>query len=157
MSGEGTNLAALMAGRGGPSRDSKGTTSQSNSNQYYKSKKNWELKCDYCKNQGHVEDNCFRLHGYPPDWKFKKKGTSVRDLSRDIPRAPLLTDNQHDHIQHMLDGDVLTANVMANMAGMAHTNITKLIGLPWIIDSGATNHMVSTLDVLHDVQTVRPD
>jgi len=36
--------------------------------------KNWELKCDYCKNQGHVEDNCFQLHGYPPDLKFKKKG-----------------------------------------------------------------------------------
>ncbi|KAH0773275.1 hypothetical protein KY290_010412 [Solanum tuberosum] len=29
MSGEGTDLAALMAGRGGPPRYSKGTTSQS--------------------------------------------------------------------------------------------------------------------------------
>ena len=46
---------------------------------------------------------------------------------------------------------------MANMAGMAHINVIKLIDLPWIIDSGATNHMVSTLEVLHNVQTVRPD
>jgi len=83
--------------------------------------------------------------------------SGVRDLLRDVPRAYPLTDNQHDHIQHMLDGDISTANVMANMAGMAHTNVTKLTDLPWIIDSGATNHMVSTLDVLHDVRTVRPD
>ena len=76
--------------------------------------------------------------------------------ARDLPRAPPLTDNQHDHIQHMLDGDISTANMMDNMAGIAHTNFIKLTDLPWIIDS-ATNHMVSTLDVLHNVQTVRPD
>ena len=46
---------------------------------------------------------------------------------------------------------------MANMAGMAHINVIKLTDLPWIIDSGATNHMVSTLEVLHNVQTVWPD
>ena len=40
MSEEGTDLAALMAGRGGPPLYNKGTTSQSNSNQYYKGKKN---------------------------------------------------------------------------------------------------------------------
>ena len=39
---------------------------------------------------------------------------------------------------------------------MTHINVIKLTDLPWIIDS-ATNHMVSTLDVLHNVQTVRPD
>lgn len=38
--------------------------------------------------------------------------------ARDLPRAPPLTDNQHDHIQHMLDGDISIANVMANMAGL---------------------------------------
>lgn len=77
------------------------------------------------------------MHGYPPDWKFKKKGTgntaynahnvqadhssslhtSMRDLPRDVPRAPPLTSDQHGHIQQMLDGDISTANVMANMAG----------------------------------------
>uniref|UniRef100_A0A3Q7I7P1 Reverse transcriptase Ty1/copia-type domain-containing protein n=1 Tax=Solanum lycopersicum TaxID=4081 RepID=A0A3Q7I7P1_SOLLC len=36
--------------------------------------------------------------------------------ARNPPRAPSLTDEQHDHIQHMLDGDTSTANVMANMA-----------------------------------------
>ena len=57
----------------------------------------------------------------------------------------------------MFDGNYATANVMANMAVIAHTNFIKLTDLPWIIDSGATNHMVSTLDMLHNVQTVRPD
>ncbi|XP_015162188.1 uncharacterized protein [Solanum tuberosum] len=36
-------------------------------------KKNWDQICDYCKLQGHVKLDCFKLNGYPPDWKFKKK------------------------------------------------------------------------------------
>ncbi|KAH0725360.1 hypothetical protein KY284_001225 [Solanum tuberosum] len=36
-------------------------------------KKNWDQICDYCKLQGHVILYCYRLNGYPPDWKFKKK------------------------------------------------------------------------------------
>uniref|UniRef100_A0A3Q7GEW2 Reverse transcriptase Ty1/copia-type domain-containing protein n=1 Tax=Solanum lycopersicum TaxID=4081 RepID=A0A3Q7GEW2_SOLLC len=114
--------------------------------------------------QGHVESNCFRLHGYPPDWKFKKKGTgniinaynvqidgaSTKGKSMDssvnenLQRAPQMTADQHGHIMKMLDGNVSTANAIANMAG-----------LKWIIDSGATNHMISNLDLLHNVHTVK--
>ena len=30
-------------------------------------------KCDYCHFTGHTRDNCYKLIGYPSDWKFKKK------------------------------------------------------------------------------------
>lgn len=135
LSYEGTDLAALMAGKGThsdfgaqisgktmPPRYNKGSPSPQSTSQYYsKGKKNWDLKCDYCKIQGHVEDNCFRLHGYPPDWKFKKKGggnnaynvqadnssstsSGLRDktmdqlVSKDLPRAPQMTVDQHGQI-----------------------------------------------------------
>ncbi|KAH0705544.1 hypothetical protein KY289_010620 [Solanum tuberosum] len=38
-----------------------------------KPKKNWNVQCDHCKIMGHVKSDCYRLIGYPPDFKFKKK------------------------------------------------------------------------------------
>lgn len=45
----------------------------------------------------------------------------------------------------MFDENNAIANVMAYMEGMVHTSISKIFKLKWIIDSGATNHMVSSL------------
>ncbi|XP_049398988.1 uncharacterized protein LOC125862912 [Solanum stenotomum] len=28
--------------------------------------------CDYCKRPGHIKDKCYRLHGFPPNFKFTK-------------------------------------------------------------------------------------
>uniref|UniRef100_A0A3Q7FJT0 Reverse transcriptase Ty1/copia-type domain-containing protein n=1 Tax=Solanum lycopersicum TaxID=4081 RepID=A0A3Q7FJT0_SOLLC len=147
LNGEGTDLAALMAGKGSFHKYNRGTVPQnynkdstSQPTYYNKGKKNWDLKCDYCNMQGHVESNCFRLHGYPPDWKLKKKGTgntnnaynvqtegaSARGKSMDssinenLQRAPQLTTDQHGHIMNMLDGNVSTVNAMANMAASLH-------------------------------------
>ncbi|KAH0781867.1 hypothetical protein KY290_001465 [Solanum tuberosum] len=41
--------------------------------QHPKFKKNWNVQCDYCKNMGHAKVDCYRLIGYPQDFKFKKK------------------------------------------------------------------------------------
>lgn len=30
------------------------------------------LFCDYCKKTGHIKDKCYKLHGFPPDFKFTK-------------------------------------------------------------------------------------
>lgn len=30
------------------------------------------LFCDYCKKPGHIKDKCYRLHGFPPNFKFTK-------------------------------------------------------------------------------------
>ena len=57
----------------------------------------------------------------------------------------------------MFDGNTTNSNVMANMAGMVHTPRSKVTKLKWIIDSGATNHMIFILDVLHDVKTIKTE
>lgn len=31
------------------------------------------LQCEYCQYTGHTRDNCYKLIGYPSDWKHKKK------------------------------------------------------------------------------------
>ncbi|XP_009602733.1 uncharacterized protein LOC107808656 [Nicotiana tabacum] len=30
------------------------------------------LFCKYCKNPGHLVDKCYKLHGFPPNFKFTK-------------------------------------------------------------------------------------
>ncbi|KAI4357199.1 hypothetical protein L6164_001164 [Bauhinia variegata] len=29
--------------------------------------------CNYCKKLGHSKDKCYKLHGFPPDFKFTKR------------------------------------------------------------------------------------
>ena len=31
-------------------------------------------RCTHCGASGHVVDKCYKLHGYPPGYKFKNKG-----------------------------------------------------------------------------------
>ncbi|XP_075078932.1 uncharacterized protein LOC142164639 [Nicotiana tabacum] len=38
----------------------------------YKPKRN-NLFCDYCKYKGHTRDTCYKLHGYPAEFKQKRK------------------------------------------------------------------------------------
>ncbi|WMV26985.1 hypothetical protein MTR67_020370 [Solanum verrucosum] len=36
-------------------------------------KKNYNVQCDFCKLRGHSRENCWKLNGYPPDFKMKRK------------------------------------------------------------------------------------
>ncbi|OIS97769.1 hypothetical protein A4A49_62463 [Nicotiana attenuata] len=58
---ENSNLTVLVSARGGFQQ---------------RPKKNFNLVCDYCKYKGHTRENCFKLVGYPADFKHKKKGNA---------------------------------------------------------------------------------
>ena len=45
----------------------------SNTKTFVKSK-NGRPQCTHCGAMGHVVDKCYKLHGYPPGYKFKNKG-----------------------------------------------------------------------------------
>ncbi|XP_075098053.1 uncharacterized protein LOC142175370 [Nicotiana tabacum] len=47
------------------------TTRANNSAQ--KGKRNYNLYCNYCKLKGHTREGCYKLIGYPADFKYKKK------------------------------------------------------------------------------------
>lgn len=183
MSGEGTNLAALMTKRGDHSQHYRGTCQQYSNQEYQKGKKSWDQQCDFCMKQGYLKRNCFKLNGYPAVWKLKKKDNlntaynvqtenTHQNMSygnknkkemldkmatRELPRAPHLTDAQHDNILSMLNNDTSQPGMMANMAGHTHTPISKVEDLKWIVDCGATNHMSSSLSNLTNVKLVKSD
>ncbi|XP_070029654.1 uncharacterized protein [Nicotiana sylvestris] len=40
-------------------------------------KKNFNVQCEYCKLKGHTKESCYKLVGYPQDFRQKKKGYNV--------------------------------------------------------------------------------
>lgn len=120
-----------------------------------------------------MKKDCYHLNWYPPDWKFKKRDnmntaysvhtdnaqTSMSSKSRDkgklldklaigeLPRAPRIIGDQHEYILEMIKRDPKQHSVMANMAGINHISSIELEDQNWIVHSGATNHITSSLSI----------
>lgn len=71
----------------------------------------------------------------------------------DFPRAPYLTHDQHGQITRILDKDT-SHEIMANMAGTTVNSIGIIEEIRWMVDSSATNHMASNLNILTSVKPV---
>uniref|UniRef100_A0A3Q7HBM3 Reverse transcriptase Ty1/copia-type domain-containing protein n=1 Tax=Solanum lycopersicum TaxID=4081 RepID=A0A3Q7HBM3_SOLLC len=84
-SGERIELGAMMAGRG---------------NIHHRPPKNWNLQCDYYKLKGHTKNVCYKLIGYPPGYKGKKK--------EDFPNAN--TAQNEDNSKQSYQGEATAYN-----------------------------------------------
>ncbi|GKU87876.1 hypothetical protein SLEP1_g2207 [Rubroshorea leprosula] len=124
--------------------------------------------CDHCKKVGHTKDRCYKIIGYPSSWKTggtktKGKGDGQRSQShgRELifaakanhdptrtdgnqNQSPLagLTKEQYDQLLTLLGGNSIT-NHSTNMVGKM-----QISSFPWIIDSGASDHMTPNLSRL---------
>ncbi|KAA8529266.1 hypothetical protein F0562_033935 [Nyssa sinensis] len=111
------------------------------------------LKCTHCGKDGHTIDRCYRIHGYPPGPRNPKpehgSKHSAHQASGSIPPAPSSLPFTPEQCQQLL----AILNNTSQPPSMAHHvgNIeSHLSGNPsttdplWILDSGATDHMVCT-------------
>ena len=134
----------------GPTRNqihssSKGYGSQSDSRKKFR-------HCDYCNNDGHVRDTCFRLYGYP-DWYKEYK---ARIHAANMVETPLQNTSTH--------AAVTPASTSSNILDAAHfAHLEHFAGTPssyafntqnssnigtWIVDTGASTHMCSEFSLL---------
>ncbi|XP_019254158.1 PREDICTED: uncharacterized protein LOC109232917 [Nicotiana attenuata] len=176
-------------------------------------KKNFNVRCDYCKMKGHMKENCYKLVGYTQDLRQKKRGgynaaynvnilnenVDNQNQNSDVPtgaygkNASVLNQStcgsqmsygqglepvanqlgnytfskdQYDQIVQLLNKGVISTgsnneDSTANATG-TDTDTTLLVSngsQEWIIDTGATNHMVSDTNLLNEstiVQTTKP-
>lgn len=70
---DGNDATTLLSNRGN------NNSNNSCGNINYKAKTTYSsgkstFQCDYCKFKGHTRDNCYKLHGYPADFKYMRKG-----------------------------------------------------------------------------------
>lgn len=142
--------------------------------------------CTHCNMQGHTKEIYFQLIGYHPDWKGKKRvnmtqashrlqDEGMRDNCYHTPQmqalqrpggassgdgpVPHFTPNQYNQILQMLNKsntNESSANMTGIFAGTSSCNDVVRCCFNWIVDSGATNHMVSSKTLLNRDSTVNP-
>ncbi|KAL1109639.1 hypothetical protein V6Z11_D03G191200 [Gossypium hirsutum] len=125
-------------------------------------KKRFNGICDHCKVKGHKRETCYKLIGYPADFKFTKRkmnvssssavnnvstpdsacSSEVLDSSGSCPTAPMFTQDQYNQIMRLLNKDPVVVEAATSIAGMVD------LGNKWIIDTGATDHILSDLHFL---------
>ena len=114
-------------------------------------------RCDHCGKPGHVKENCWKLHRKPADGSAHIHGMTERRANAVTKKESLtstetspFTKEQLEALQRLLSQNLPS---QSNIAGSGNSMIAhkgKLskafkvsLGLlsPWIIDSGASNHM----------------
>lgn len=121
-------------------------------------------QCDHCGCKGQTRENCYKLVGYPTDFKSRKKlgnsGAYVNQVeifenatpTKSTPIA-FFTKNQYQQILQLLSktceggGEATTAKATSAGSDLLALNFT-CDNNAWIVDTGATNHMTSRLELL---------
>ncbi|XP_070006698.1 uncharacterized protein [Nicotiana sylvestris] len=151
--------------------------------------------CEYCHLKGHTKENCYKLIGYPPDFKSKKRGraigtgnsyanqagwmipltedvtcevnggansvrkhgqqppvkggfTSMASAQQQAP-ATFFTLEQYWQIIQMLNkGSDEGSSTKSATAGTETDLMSIYSDREWIVDTGASNHMASSLQML---------
>ncbi|RVX13979.1 Retrovirus-related Pol polyprotein from transposon TNT 1-94 [Vitis vinifera] len=91
--------------------------------------------CDHCRKPGHSRETCWKIHGKPVDWKprqpLEKEGRGnhvATDEQSPQPEASPFNKEQMEMLQKLL------SPFFAFTAGKKRKK-------PWIVDSGASDHM----------------
>lgn len=118
-------------------------SSRTSHNQHAEDKK--DLQCDYCGKPRHTREKCWKLHGKPPNGKGKKFGEHSTPTANEAESSPF----SKEQLSHLLKLLKSCSSSNAPIGSMAQTGSNSLalfvLGstTPWIIDSGASDHMTS--------------
>ena len=123
-------------------------------------KRNSTLYCDHCNYTGHTIDRCYKLHGYPKDFKSicqKKFAHCAQTEEQEQPCTDLTTDDvvhasftkeQYSQLLALLDKQksedshkqILTENTSHSAFFAGKFCLYSHHARSWIFDSGATDH-----------------
>ncbi|XP_075095427.1 uncharacterized protein LOC142173702 [Nicotiana tabacum] len=118
-----------------------------------------------CGYKGHLKENCYKIVGYPADFKSKKKphpgenrtfanaarteetgGTSTQ------PQGHFLTEEQYQQFIELLNkqgGEECSTNMAGIMTLLSNIPITS-----WIVDSGKTHHIAHDKNIMSNTKQV---
>nr|XP_009598282.1 uncharacterized protein LOC104094096 [Nicotiana tomentosiformis] len=123
------------------------------------------LYCDYCKKQGRAKEKCYRLHGFPQDFKFTKGRNT---------RSAVNVHGQYEEMQVCSNEDADSRNHNQNLQNLIKEQYNQLLnllenfkvnnaeknsnmitsGAVNFADSGATNYMTYRKSFLTNIITL---
>lgn len=126
------------------------------------------LFCDYCKFPGHTVDKCFKIHGYPPNHPNKFNGKRVAAVfqgydevqgseSEDVQITHISQEHYNNFLKYM-QSQYSHASSGGSLAQPESTAGAYFAGTcsnsNWIIDSGATDHICSNIDLFSELRNL---
>ncbi|KAA8523936.1 hypothetical protein F0562_010359 [Nyssa sinensis] len=142
--------------------------SQNSNSSASKNQKRDKPYCTHCKIRGHTVDRCYKIHGYPPGYKFRSNNNfnaAAHQVSTSDDRLDQsnsfggfvqnLNSNQYQQLMSMLSTHLSSSTKVTNALDPSQTNclagICFSVSLSplfssnqfWIVDSGATRHICS--------------
>ncbi|XP_075106941.1 uncharacterized protein LOC142179940 [Nicotiana tabacum] len=98
------------------------------------------VSCKYCKKLGHTLEKCYKLHGYPSDFKFTRGKRSASCVQTEGSKTE---DSKPECC--MLSSHIVAA------VGTLLCCLSQFKSDPWILDSGETNHITPYKHLLSDI------
>ena len=133
-----------------PPVDASAMAVRSSDNRFKKGAATW---CDFCHKPYHTKAKCWKLHGKPADWvpkhirdREQSGNTASAKVDDAAPENPF-TKAQLDHLTKLMSSSNVRSSLMAQ-SGNTSSHFTDLSCEPWIIDSGASDHMTGSRRLL---------
>ncbi|XP_056691697.1 uncharacterized protein [Spinacia oleracea] len=145
-------------------------------NQYRSFTNRNNLYCEHCKMRNHTIDKCWKLHGYPKDFKGKgKRIAAAAQLDEYSPKEnktdegsgvvhATFTEDQYTQLIKCLHTQLVASqaeNSSSQSLGLETTYqpqgtfcLMSKLNRNWILDSGASDHMCSDLSLFKSFDPV---
>ncbi|KAH0707709.1 hypothetical protein KY289_012785 [Solanum tuberosum] len=124
------------------------------------------IPCIHCGYKGHLKDNCYRVIGYPEDFKSRRKSSQQAQPAHPKPAANassndnhknqgsgyFLTEQQYQELLGKQQAHSHSNNeCVSNMTGI-HSLLSNVITSEWIVDSGSSHHITPYRELLSDIK-----
>ena len=134
-----------------PSIESSAMVVRGNEDKNKKSPATW---CEFCHKPYHTKAKCWKLHGKPADWvpkHLREPGSSGHTASSSKSDDAAFTKTQLDQISKLLSSSTGTS-LMAQSGNHSHF-VSTIPYKPWVIDSGASDHMTGCKSVFSSIES----
>ena len=136
----------------------RGPNTPRDSNQQRKNGRPW---CEHCRKPGHTKETCWKLHEKPADWK-PRGGNQPAPESRGLvttgeeqPESLLFSKEQVEMLKKLISQqnsapETIGAGTVAQQGNFSMALSSHLQkNSPWIVDSGASDHMTGNSNLFH--------
>ncbi|KAK3015974.1 hypothetical protein RJ639_007262 [Escallonia herrerae] len=137
-----------------------GTNYKGSDNQPHKGKP-W---CDHCCRPGHIKEKCWKIHGKPANWKPRKpqpenRGYVATTEEKSISEDVVFSKEQLELLQNMFNQAQINPPVIGSgtiaQKGIFPSAFNSKVekSNPWVIDTGASDHMTGDISLFSSYST----